>query len=175
MDNSAVIVAVITGTFAVLTAAVGGVILYRQTIRQAAKDEKLSDNTRAIEAVKATAIEKAESVKSASEAETKRIDAMVDLAMRRIEGLEDENKSQRDEMIKIRASNDETRTKLDVCLGEKAKAEIEANRRIAALENKIAKLEEGDEMTKRYLLMEDKIMKKAKDIKNGNSTIKPKE
>lgn len=171
--DAQVVVAVITGLFGLIGGIVGAVSLYKQVSKKADTDLNISNAAHKMDAMKTEAISKAEAIKAQSESEARRIDSMIDLAMKRIEGLEDENKSQRTEMTTIRISNDETRNKLDVCLSEKAKNEIEANRRIAALESKITKLEEGDEMARKYLLMEDKIMHKQKNgkVKIENATI----
>lgn len=122
MGDSGLVLAgqIIVSLFGLIGGAFGAWSLYRQVVKKTEAETKISDNTKAIEAIKSTAIEKAQTVKAETEAETKRLDAILDLVVKQIENLQEENKDQRKEMNDIRAGGDITRARLDTCLEDKA-------------------------------------------------------
>lgn len=127
MSDVTTVLLLVLGPTGIVAAAITGYFGWKQT-------RKTSDNTKEIEVVKTTALSKAETVKVEAEAETKRLDAVIDLIVTQVENLQQENKDQRREMSDIRAGTDATRARLDMCLEEKAKESAALHSQITDME-----------------------------------------
>lgn len=115
---------------------IGGVIAiifsYLSNKAKAVADLKINENTRHIEIIKAEAIGKAEEVKTTTEAETKRIDQLLDTSLDLIKNLQTENRQQREDMsrkdkqhteelLQIRNRMNELDKNMQICIEERLK------------------------------------------------------
>lgn len=144
MDNQ-LLITIFGGLFGLAGAIASGVLIIKQ-IKVKGEAQRLETTTvQSFETLKDQALAKAESVKAETDAETKRLDAIINLVVKQVENLQEENKGQRQEMIAIREGGEATRAKLDLCLDEKAKESSRLHTQITDLE--LARREDKAMMT----------------------------